>query len=427
MMELKKLDIVKKYEFRLDTLQPMQKLVAFRLSCSLLLIVYGFASIWWNNLPEAINVHFVFICSALVIQSIALLVSPPKKMHPQTVLFVNLLIDLAFITALLVINGGATNAFVSALIIPVVFAGVFLGIRRLAVIAMVAVACYSALLWFMDPHEMHHHDMQEHFLGMWINFIFTTIVVCIIVGTMATMVQRRERNLAVFREQQLTQENLLALGTASAQVAHQLATPVSTIQMLYEELSEEYPNDSIVTELAEPIAKCKKHIEGFRVQAQNLQTNKRGWVSVNELVNGIKQASQLSFPDQELRLVSKSLPIGRVLTDVSLLPAILNLIQNAANANQAYSKQLIELSIASKDDKLVISIRDFGRGFTEAQLQSLRLKSQPSTQGLGIAVLLSNATIERLGGSLTLSNSKDGGAIAVLSIRYQEHDATTNC
>ncbi|XQF94399.1 hypothetical protein ACOBV9_19920 (plasmid) [Pseudoalteromonas espejiana] len=57
-------------------------------------------------------------------------------------------------------------------------------------------------------------------------------------------------------------------------------------------------------------------------------------------------------------------------------------------------------------------IRDFGSGFSQShQLAELGGQLAPSSQGMGLAVLLSNVTFERLNGSLTLYNHVGGGRL----------------
>ncbi len=44
------------------------------------------------------------------------------------------------------------------------------------------------------------------------------------------------------------------------------------------------------------------------------------------------------------------------------------------------------------------------------------MKPVNSEQGLGMAVFLSHASLERLGGTLTLTNHLDGGALVTLKL-----------
>jgi two-component system sensor histidine kinase RegB len=105
-----------------------------------------------------------------------------------------------------------------------------------------------------------------------------------------------------------------------------------------------------------------------------------------------------------------------VLADASLLPALLNLINNAIRATKANNSQLIEISSESIDGFWQLTIRDFGKGFTLSKLKELGVKPVDSEEGLGMAVFLSHASLERLGGKLALTNHVAGGALVTLSL-----------
>ncbi len=100
-----------------------------------------------------------------------------------------------------------------------------------------------------------------------------------------------------------------------------------------------------------------------------------------------------------------------------LLPAILNLLQNAVSANNQSQQNIIEADWQIDNQQLSLSLRDFGQGFSEQQMASLGGQLMPSSGGMGMAVMLSNATLERLNGSLTLCNHPQQGAIAMVSLK----------
>ena len=94
-----------------------------------------------------------------------------------------------------------------------------------------------------------HGNMQGHFIGMGINFLFSTLVVALVVGKMARSINKQQKAIAKYRENLLKQEQVTALGVASAQITHQLATPIATVQLLAEELSEDFPDNEIVKDM----------------------------------------------------------------------------------------------------------------------------------------------------------------------------------
>jgi two-component system sensor histidine kinase RegB len=94
----------------------------------------------------------------------------------------------------------------------------------------------------------------------------------------------------------------------------------------------------------------------------------------------------------------------------------LNLINNAIRASKANGSNKIMLSSVATDNDWQFIIRDFGTGFTLSKLAELGIKPVSSEQGLGMAVFLSHASLERLGGKLALTNHQEGGALVTLSL-----------
>ena len=87
-----------------------------------------------------------------------------------------------------------------------------------------------------------------------------------------------------------------------------------------------------------------------------------------------------------------------------------------AQRTKANQSNKIELLSEVTDDKWQLAIRDFGAGFTQSTLEQLGFSPVSSEQGFGLAVLLSHSSLERLGGSISLTNHQEGGAKVVLTM-----------
>ncbi|MDQ9091695.1 sensor histidine kinase [Pseudoalteromonas haloplanktis] len=327
--------------------------------------------------------------------------------------------DVLFLAVLLSLSGGATNAFVSLLLLPIMIAAVSVSARGLAYIAILAIAAYSILLFKMPQHSMHHMQMTSHFVGMWVNFVISASVIALVIGTMNRALHSRERTIASVREKQLRAEQLVMLDGAAAQITHQLASPIANLQLLYEELIEEQPDNEIVKDMQQPLLQCAQQLEQFRVLSSQLRTQSvAATVSLHELTQQITDTVLLQYPDQQLNWLNKA-PNCSIANDVMLLPAILNLLQNAAFANQQAKQQCLEINWQYNTDSpesVSLIIRDFGKGFSATQLAELGGQLMPSETGMGLAVMLSNVTFERLQGSLTLFNHPQGGAVAKVQL-----------
>lgn len=327
--------------------------------------------------------------------------------------------DVLFLTVLLSLSGGATNAFVSLLLLPIMIAAVTLREKGLAYIAVLAIAAYSLLLIKMPDHSMHQMNMSGHFIGMWVNFVLSASVIALVIGAMSRALKERERIIANVREKQLRNEQLVTLDGAAAQITHQLATPIANLQFLFEELLEEQPNNPIIKHMQAPLTQCSTQLNDFRKLSEQLRLkNSQEHTTVKQLQTQITDTLLLQYPYQQIKWITPPIA-ATLLSDAMLLPAILNLLQNAALANQKQGQAQLELSWQQDNlhsEYVYLLIRDFGPGFSSSQLAELGGQLMPSDQGMGIAVLLSNVTFERLNGSLTLFNHTDGGAVAKVKL-----------
>jgi two-component system sensor histidine kinase RegB len=337
----------------------------------------------------------------------------------QKAVLVQICADIIFLSLLLFFSGGATNAFVSLLLIPIAIAAVTLTPLLLTVVASLAIASYSILLWSL-PMSVMHGNMQGHFIGMGINFLFSALVVAIVVGKMARSINQQELAIAAYRENLLKQEQVTSLGVASAQVTHQLATPIATVQLLADELSEDFPDNEIVTDMQSQLTRCRDSLSEFRAMVFDIKEQVIKSINCQTLFAEITDNVRVNNPEISLELQQYTRPSSTenisIKADAALLPAILNLINNAIRATKVNGSMSLSLTSKVVDENWQFTIRDYGKGFTLKKLNELGVKPVNSKQGFGMAVFLSHASLERLGGKLALTNHQDGGALVTLSL-----------
>lgn len=338
-----------------------------------------------------------------------------KQPISQSALLIQICADILFLSLLLFFSGGATNAFVSLLLIPIAIAAVTLTSTLLALVALLAIASYSILLWFL-PMSVMHGNMQGHFIGMGINFLFSALVVAIVVGKMARSINQRELAIAAYRENLLKQEQVTSLGVASAQVTHQLATPIATVQLLADELSEDFPNNDVIEDMQSQLARCTQSLNAFRAMVFDIKEQTITAIAISDLLAQVLENLRVNHPEIKVELTQQQEKGVAVMADAALLPAIINLINNAVRATKANNANKITLISCVRDANWEFIIRDYGLGFTLEKLKQLGIKPVSSEQGLGMAVFLSHASLERLRGKLVLTNHHQGGALVTLSL-----------
>ena len=414
---------------RSNRIQAIIALRSVAIAIQLLLILFvnlGLAyQLPWTPLVSIIALEILFTLSSFIYYRHHHLSDTKAS---QKALLIQICADIIFLSLLLFFSGGATNAFVSLLLIPIAIAAVTLSPLLLTVVASLAIASYSILLWSL-PMSVMHGNMQGHFIGMGINFLFSTLVVAIVVGKMARNINQQELAIAAYRENLLKQEQVTALGVASAQVTHQLATPIATVQLLADELIEELPNNDIVKDMQSQLTRCRDSLADFRAMVFDIKEQAIKAINYHDLLEQIADSVRINSPEiaVELQDLSDTNPNNKVqiMADAALLPAILNLINNAIRASKANNSLSLSLTSQIIDDNWQFNIRDFGKGFTLKKLTELGVKPVSSEQGFGMAVFLSHASLERFGGKLALTNHQDGGALVSLSLPIKSQQTVT--
>jgi len=395
--------------------KPIQQVLVLRSAA----IIIQLLLIFFVNVVLAYQLPWTPLFGVIVLELIFTVASfffyQHKPQINQSALLIQICADVLFLSLLLFFSGGATNAFVSLLLIPIAIAAVTLPAALLALVALLAIGSYSVLLWLL-PMSVMHGNMQGHFIGMGINFLFSAVVVALVVGKMARNINQQALAIAAYRENLLKQDRVTSLGVASAQVTHQLATPIATVQLLTDELSEEFPDNDIVADMQTQLARCSDSLDTFRATVFAIKDQTRSARNVNDLLDEMMENLRVNYPSVTIELNSLHSDDITLNADAALLPAILNLINNAVRASQMNQRDSISLTSQITNNNWQFIIRDYGTGFAVDKLKQLGSKPVSSEQGLGMAVFLSHASLERLGGKLALTNHQHGGALVTLSL-----------
>ena len=117
----------------------------------------------------------------------------------------HLLSDIVFFSILLFFSGGASNPFVSYLLIPISIAAITLPRRHSIGVALLALLTYSLLLKYYVPIAAiapGHHQMGSsslHVLGMWANFSISAAIVIYFISRMAATLKQQQQEIAMRR------------------------------------------------------------------------------------------------------------------------------------------------------------------------------------------------------------------------------------
>ena len=395
---------------------------------TLILICIGIAAsvVLWDG---TVTLPFTEILIALIVLTGVNLLTFARLRKPlpvtQLEFFIQLLVDLICLSAVFYFSGGANNPFVSYFLVPICICSATLNSRYTLAIAGLSVLSYSLLLFFHIPlpilsphHHQADHSINLHVLGMWLNFFISACLITYFIVKMARDLRAQETQLNRWREDQLRDEQVMAVATLAAGTAHELGTPLSTMKLLLSELRTEYkdvgPLQKDLQLLQEQVNQCADTLRELVATAEQSKDGQLPSDNIRSYCDNIIERWKILRPDVIAQVnISAKHPDMIVQFHPTIAQAIINLLNNAADA----SPQDIEIDIHWNLQNMQWTIKDSGAGIAEEVTSHLG-KSFISTKakGLGIGLLLTQATINRYGGTVSLHNRVPCGTITRLEL-----------
>ncbi len=328
-----------------------------------------------------------------------------------------LAIDLVGMGVMLYLTGGATNPLVSLLLLPVAVAALSLPGRWVGGIVALAVGLYSFLMLFSLPLPIADaaRATRLHLGGMWLTFVVSAALIAWFMTRMTASIEERDARLASARERAMRDAQVVALGQLAAGAAHELGTPLATMNVLAGEMERDVRLPDEAREdlalLRQQIAICKDIVGGLTQKAGIARAESAQGIALDRWLEGLLARWRTLWPQASCRLeLADAGPIPRLAVDAAIEQAINNLLNNAAKIAPVGMRM-----VADWDGLRVrIAVRDCGPGFPPEVLRCCGAEPlQPHEQGSGIGLWLTRAAVERAGGVMRIENSPEGGVATV--------------
>src|SRR5438874_998626 len=202
------------------------------------------------------------VCAALALANLGAHIWLERGGRPtDRACALNLLADIAALTALLALSGSRENPFSLLYLVHITIGAVILPARWSIAVALASIAAFSALQLF-PAHEL-SLETEEPLLtlrGRWIGFVVAAAFISTFSLRMSESLRKRGEELDRARSDAEAAERLAALGTLAAGTAHELNTALGTIAILAGELAAKLDGDRRVEagEIRKQVESCKE-------------------------------------------------------------------------------------------------------------------------------------------------------------------------
>lgn len=354
----------------------------------------------------------------------------PQQFAQDWQAFAQLAYDVLQLCVLLMLTGGLQNPFVVMLAAPVTIAVAALPPRWSLPVAAIAMAGTGAMwLWslplpWLGGEELHLPGM--YIIGLWAA-IFVAVAFTAVYSWRVSQEGRSMATALAATQSVLSREQRLsALGALAAAAAHELGTPLATIQLTAKEMMRELKDDEILREDAELLVtqarRCRDILK--RLTAEKTASDERH--DRVELLAALEEAAaplrgmgpmvdvHLQGPENTAEPVLRRIP--------ELLYGIGNFIENAVD----FAATRVTVEGDWDGDDLTVTILDDGPGFTLEILSKIgepyvtTRSGTPGQGGLGLGVFIAKTMIEKTGGTVRFENSSAAGGALVTIVWPRE-------
>ncbi|GJL90376.1 ActS/PrrB/RegB family redox-sensitive histidine kinase [Hyphococcus sp.] len=325
--------------------------------------------------------------------------------------------DIIQLCALLFFTGGIQNPFAALMIAPVTIAASILPLRFTIAIAALAIAGVSLLATHHMPIPWFPGESLElapvYKAGVWAALSFSIAFFAAYAHRIAAESAQMRSALAATQLLLAREERLTALGGLAAAAAHELGTPLATIQVtakeMLRELKRSHPDEE---DFIDDAALLVSQTERCRDILGRLSRHGEAGDAMHDKlsVGALMRESAGPFLDQPggpLIRIEMSGAEGQTEPVLKRRPEIIfglrNFIENAAG----YARAEVLVSATWDANSLSISVHDDGPGYSPeiiARLGEPYVSARSGKTGLGLGFFIAKTLLEATGAQVRFDN-----------------------
>ena len=282
--------------------------------------------------------------------------------------------DIIQLSSLLALTGGLENPFCLLLMAPVTIAAAALPTRQAVLLGMLALAATAMLFFWSNPLPWRNDaDIRLpalYRLGMGLALGTGVIFTAGYAWRVATDAEKLELALATTQDVLQREQRLAALGGLAAAAAHELGTPLATIQVVSKELLRASPPDSATAEdarlLLSQAERCREILKRLS-QRPDEPDALYADVTLKQLLEEVVDPHRGFDLSMSIRIVGAGGSGPRIKRLPEIIHGLSAIVENAAD----FANSWVRIEGLVESEVIEIRVVDDGPGFSAEVLPRL--------------------------------------------------------
>ena len=398
-------------------------------------VVLAVAGLWRSFEPPWLILLPLVAASALSNLALAYVDHGQRQAKDRELVAV-LAFDTAQLTLMLFFTGGILNPFAILLVAPIALAAAT--VRASYVVGMVVLGfvCVSAVSVWSWPLPL--PPGTEVVMPSFYREALTVALLAAIGFTASyawrASIESARMELALNVTQQVLarEQQLSALGALAAAAAHELGTPLATIQIVAKELGRD-SHDPRLKEDAELLvsqaARCREILKRL-TDAPQTEDAMHARLTLRQFLNEVVEPHAKGPIRVEAVITG---PPGAAAPEIRRMPEVLHAMTTLVENATDFARSEILVSVRFDDVAIVIEVRDDGPGFAGdilAKLGQPYVTTRPHGEGsrsghtgMGLGFFIAKTLLEKTGATVTFENARRGGAVVAARWLRKEIEA----
>jgi len=355
---------------------------------------------------------------------------------PTSLIFLQILLDVAALTSLLHLSGGAENPFWSLYLFHAAIAGMLLGPSRAAIVASAASLLFAAMVLGEQSGLLAHHHLggvapgghlpldgsslgaSWRTPGTLVAFVLVMFGTTYFVHSIAARRRQAEADRRETERVALSRERLAHMGQISAGVAHSIRNPLYGVLNGLDLLRRRQPPDDATAEVLSLMGEGLHRIQAIVARLLDLTRDVPLSQSDEDVSDLVHEAAEFMKPqasraEVHLEVKTNGHSMRAWVDSRRLSEAFLDVLDNAVAAcSPGDTISVVVCPRETVPGRVVVDVIDSGTGIAEKDLPRVFdpfFTTKPVGEGTGLGLAMVERIMEELGGEVLVQSEVNKG------------------